>query len=286
MVRFLFSPWCCSHGVPGRLCWPWASNAGSDPGWHANCTPSAFLLTSSLSKYEPKYLGRIRKASPRGCLPKPPQWLQGSPAPIRPRQVAGTGQTTGNCGSSWKSWNQTYPHHKMCWLGAQGSSAVWDASWTGRTLQAKTYGEEKRSLGFGFETRLTWFSEVLQVRQLCFLLGGYWELSSSQNSRYLSGILKRGGLQAVSEVPKGFRYSWSLAPKSLWRSWKHGEGTQPVGLLSEGHNLLPCLSSTKIKANCRGNPFQSTQIYWEIQNCQQVLRGWTIWGDFTPTNHC
>lgn len=38
------------------------------------------------------------------------------------------------------------------------------------------------------------------------------------NSHYLSGILRGDGLQAVSGIPKWFRCSWSLPPKSLWCS--------------------------------------------------------------------
>lgn len=85
----------------------------------------------------------------------------------------------------------------------------------GRTLQAKIYGGKKRSLRFGFATRLTWF---FRLQHLCFFLGKYWEISSSKNSHYLSGILKGDELQAVSKVPKWFRCS-SLAPKSLWCCW-------------------------------------------------------------------
>lgn len=58
-------------------------------GSHTFC-PSP--LTSPLSKHKTKYAGGTRKASPRSCLPKSRPWLQGSPTPIRPRQLAGTGQ--------------------------------------------------------------------------------------------------------------------------------------------------------------------------------------------------
>lgn len=85
LVTLLFSPCHYFHGVltAGGERWVWCRLMCE---LHTCLSP----LIIPLSKYEPKYLGGIRKASPQGCLPKPR--LQGSPAPTRPHWLAGTGQ--------------------------------------------------------------------------------------------------------------------------------------------------------------------------------------------------
>lgn len=46
---------------------------------------------------------------------------------------------------------------------------------------------------------------------------------------------------------------------------------------------FPTSLQQRLRQTAGANPIQSTQIHWEIQNWQQVLRGWAIWGVFAPT---
>lgn len=93
------------------------------------------------------------------------------------------------------------PHHKRICLEVRQLPGVRQNISQGGLSASQDLWGKKRSLRFGFETRHD-FSEVLWVQLLCFILGKHWEISSSKNSHYLSGILKGDELQAVSEVPK------------------------------------------------------------------------------------
>lgn len=120
LLRFLLTP------VPGSLCWMRSTQL---------CPP----LLPSLAKHRAEDLRHLQ--TPRGCR-----------APLAQRAPAGwQGQgtpmeiTAPDCG--------VLTIKRFVWRS--GSSPVQTKYLPGRILPAKIYGGKKRSLRFGFETRLT-----------------------------------------------------------------------------------------------------------------------------------
>lgn len=124
------------------------------------CEPQTCLspLISPLSKHKTKYPGGIRKAPPQGCLPKPRLWLQGSPAPIRPQWLVGTGQPQATTAAHGNHWTRLITLTIKCAVLRDGAALQpeAEAAWGG-LCKPRFMGKKKRSLRFGFETRLMWF---------------------------------------------------------------------------------------------------------------------------------
>lgn len=131
---------------------PWGAG---EPVLNVNHTAPALLSSCPL----PSTRQRIRGIS------KPHLCLQSSPGSTRPRWLAGTEHPWKSLHQTWESspWNDLF--------GGQAASQSKAKYLPGRTLQAKIYGEKKRSLRSGFETRLTWFFRSAVASTALFLPG-------------------------------------------------------------------------------------------------------------------